>query len=344
MNIMKRYMIIYLMGFMFFTFSSGHAALWDRGEGMVYCPGINLTLRKTISSDIVGGAEKTTWTNAMALAGTSTWASYNDWRLPRLQQICWWNEEYSRYENCTGDRNSTHCTPSLMGGEIGHIFYDELGNSPGGDVGSKNNGPFIVTKSDSQHMIWFENNACVYDNNPPTTNGAFVFFWRDGFQNVQHISHSAWVWMVREGDSVPSPAPENHTSSGANITLQLDSANIIFSNVIQSGETYLSHLAQGSLNPQGAEGALDAFSLVTTAGFDGVVTVCYQYVPDSGTEETELKLVIEDQTGWRDITTSIDTNINRICGETTVLGFFAVTTQFVPASECPIAPLMLLLD
>ena len=98
------------------------------------------------------------------------------WRLPKLDSTT----------NCF----EGNCRES----ELGHLYYEELGNE--GDVlnggGLINRGPFANLDDE---RYWFENRS--YDNS------AYVFNFFNGFQTTQNVAATAYAWLVHDGDLVP---------------------------------------------------------------------------------------------------------------------------------------------
>jgi protocatechuate 3,4-dioxygenase beta subunit len=105
---------------------------------------------------------------------------------------------------------------------------------------------------------------------------------------------------------------------------------VTFSSVTESGNTTLVTSNAGPPPPTGFKiVGLSAqpvyYDINTTATFPGAVTVCITYDETQvhGTE-SKLKLMHHDGTGFANITTSLDTVNNVICGTTTTLSPFAV--------------------
>lgn len=131
----------------------GHAALFDRGGGIIYDDALNITWLQDWNRT---GREMTldearTWADNLVVAG------YDDWRLPTVHPI---NGSTFQYEfSNNGSTNFGFAKTGVGWGtsnELGHMFYVTLGNkgrctpndaSPGScveqpDWGFKNTGPF----------------------------------------------------------------------------------------------------------------------------------------------------------------------------------------------------------
>ncbi len=75
------------------------------------------------------------------------------------------------------------------------------------------------------------------------------------------------------------------------------------------------------------------YDINTTATFSGLVTVCIAYdetqVEAEG-QESNLKLMHDDGSGFTDITSSLDTINDIVCGDTATLSSFAVMEIIPP--------------
>lgn len=147
-----------------------HATLWDRGGGLIYDDDLNITWLQNAG---LGGNRS--WNSAIAWANNLVYGGYDDWRLPTTPGTIY------------GYTNE---------GEIGHLYYTELGNSAGGPL--TNTGPF----TNVQNTYWF---GTQVSSNPGL---AWSFHTFDGFQDS---GYGTWntlsSWAVRPGDSAPVPIP-----------------------------------------------------------------------------------------------------------------------------------------
>ncbi len=133
-----------------------------------------------------------------------------------------------------------------------------------------------------------------------------------------------------------SSAGSNNTQTGNNVKVSLSNdVSVTFDNVTGAGNTTLNTEVSGPAAPGGFSIVPSAspvyYDISTTAVFTGKVNVCIKY-DDSGMtsfQESALKLqVYESPSGpWKDITTSVETNTNIICGEVTHFSDFAVMTS-----------------
>jgi len=133
-----------------------------------------------------------------------------------------------------------------------------------------------------------------------------------------------------------SSAGSNNTQTGTNVNVSLSSGvTVTFDNVTAAGNTTLNTKVSGPTPPGGFSIVPSAspvyYDISTTATFTGKVKICINY-DDTGmtsSQESALKLqVYESPSGpWNDITTSVETNTNIICGEVTHFSDFAVMTS-----------------
>jgi hypothetical protein len=114
-------------------------------------------------------------------------------------------------------------------------------------------------------------------------------------------------------------------------------ATLTFENVTAPGNTTLNATGSCAELP-GTFLAPDSlcYDITTTATFSGDVEVCFSY--DEGSlsgSESNVRLIHYDATAippaWVDITTSLDTGANRVCGETSTLSPFVIGIGSVTA-------------
>jgi hypothetical protein len=190
------------------TFGTGHAALVDRGNGLVYDTEQNLTwlqdanLAASQSFSVVGiNADGTmNWNTAtqwIAAMNASGYLGQNSWRLP------------------TTILPDGPCGGSFLGGfeyncsgiEMGHLFYKSLGNmapySPAGvfqpDYGVKNAGPFLHLEGKSywSSTEWSANTAVAYRFD----------FSSGGLDETDKTFSFPTAWAVIDGE-IATPVPE----------------------------------------------------------------------------------------------------------------------------------------
>ncbi len=129
-----------------------------------------------------------------------------------------------------------------------------------------------------------------------------------------------------------------NTPAGADVMVALgDSLTVTFAEVSTDGET---SVAAGTIGPNPPSGYQIVpstpelyFDLTTTAPYSGTIEVCFLYDSANlgGGSELDLTLFHYDGDSWVDITSSLDTDNNRICGVTGSLSPFIMA---LPSSVC----------
>lgn len=126
------------------------------------------------------------------------------------------------------------------------------------------------------------------------------------------------------------------TPAGTNVYVSLSGGidavggiSLSFSKVSSGGNTTVVESGAGPPPPTGfrivgLNGGPRYWDIDTTAGYSGPITVCIHYDPNDTHQETSLKLVHDDGSGFKDVTTSLDIQANIICGTATSLSPFAV--------------------
>ncbi|MFQ5608350.1 MAG: hypothetical protein ACE5GA_10415, partial [Candidatus Zixiibacteriota bacterium] len=134
-------------------------------------------------------------------------------------------------------------------------------------------------------------------------------------------------------------APNTGVGSNVQVSLPGIGATVTFQTVTASGTT------SGSTSPTGPTPP-SSFTIIpvffpryydftTDATFSGAVTVCIQYSePDTSVDESLLRMLHFVDTSWTDVTTSLNTATNTICGQDMGLSPFVVG---VNASCCAVA-------
>ena len=131
-------------------------------------------------------------------------------------------------------------------------------------------------------------------------------------------SCSVYINTPTGGSVVSVPVDPNTLQSPVRLT---------FTNVSGAGNT---SIATGNTGPP-PPGSLSFgddptfYNLSSTATFSGSIQVCIHYdEANFSVPETSLRVLHYDGVSWVDITTSLDTNANILCGTTTTLSPFAI--------------------
>jgi hypothetical protein len=130
-----------------------------------------------------------------------------------------------------------------------------------------------------------------------------------------------------------TPADTNVVVVPPDSTTGTTPVTLTFEDVTVTGHTTLSTSQSGPSPPQGIEIPTVPpmyYELNTTAVYSGTIEICIAYDDTlmTGAEEDTLRmfhLVVDGGSpAWKDITTSLDTNADIICGETTSLSPFII--------------------
>ncbi|MDH5573478.1 MAG: VPLPA-CTERM sorting domain-containing protein [Gammaproteobacteria bacterium] len=177
-----------------------NAALIDRGNGMIYDSDLDITWLQDANYAQTSGYDADglmNWTDAMAWADTLSYSGYSDWRL------------------ATGD---TVCTPGIFtvctGGELGHLFYSELGGSQGSHIFNSSDADlnlFSNIQANIDPFISFywtstETVELTLLSGPVYRPQAFSF---DDGKITLYPSSENYAWAVRDGDVAAVPLPSS---------------------------------------------------------------------------------------------------------------------------------------
>jgi hypothetical protein len=137
------------------------------------------------------------------------------------------------------------------------------------------------------------------------------------------------------------------TPAGTEVEVELGpNTELTFAEVVQPGESEMIPRSTGTDPPVGIQVVPASppiyYDFVTTALFNGLVEICITYDPAhvQGPEDELVLMHYDEPLGsWREITTSLDTGANVICGETATLSPFIVAEAGYPTGfEDPIVP------
>lgn len=171
--------------------SSGaaHAALVDRGGGLIYDTALNITwlsdanYAKTSGYDASGAMK---WNQAVAWAANLSYydsvrnVTYTDWRL-------------AASDACSG--------ANCAGSEMGQLFYNELGGVAGQSIASTHNANYGLFQNFQPNGYWFGTEYA------PDAKNSWSFYLNDGNQSNNNKNNSLYALAVLPGDVAAVPAP-----------------------------------------------------------------------------------------------------------------------------------------
>jgi len=196
------------------TASPAGAALIDRGGGLIYDTGLNVTWLADANDafgSIYDSSDGTTdgrmtWSNAVAWAATLSYfdsvrnVTYTDWRLPALVD--------TGAPGCDYANSGTDCGYNVdtLNSEMAYLFYVDLGDKALKDAnginqtgyGLVNVGPFSNFQS---YSYWTGTEYA------PNTAGAWSFNTSDGSQGSSNKGNTFYALAVMPGDVAAVPVP-----------------------------------------------------------------------------------------------------------------------------------------
>jgi hypothetical protein len=193
--------------------SAVHAALYDRGNGMIYDSTQNITWLQDASyaktSGYITVGSLMTWDQSQAWANGLVYSGISGWRLPSANLMNPANPCFANDGTCDRGENN-------MRSEIGHLFA-ELGNivefSPTG-IGPQPGYGFLHTafvdagtgQADSflnvQNSLYW-----LSEQYAPDTNSAWAFDGSHGAQTWVGKGGYIYAWAVHDGDVAAIPIP-----------------------------------------------------------------------------------------------------------------------------------------
>lgn len=189
--------------------------------------------------------------------------------------------------------------------------------------------------------FWF---ADVYDT---TLTTAFSY-------PIGDVHWKVWAYDIHCNQSPVSNEvlmPAVNTFPGSNVTVTPHDlttgqapVKVTFTNVTGTGATWLETTETGPSVPEGFTiGDSRYYNLLTNATVSGEITVCITYDEGALTvPETELLLLhwdtMANPPGWQNITSTLDTRDNVICGVTKSLSPFVIGTVVATAVGNPSTP------
>jgi len=201
---------------LFVVSSSAHAALYDRGNGLIYDDVLDITwmqdanYAQTSGYDLDGSMN---WADSKTWADQLSYGGFDDWRLASANLMNPTSPFPCFASNGSCDRGYNNTT-----GELGHMFYNNLGNLGAVDTNGNSQSGYGVTNSSftdgnsgaSVSIVNLQNHGYWLDEEKPYTRDAWVFYLSSGNQIYGHKLGGHYSWPVHDGDigvsAVPLPA------------------------------------------------------------------------------------------------------------------------------------------
>lgn len=183
--------------------SVSSAALVDRGGGLIYDDGLNITWLADANYAMTSGYDadgKMTWSQAMTWAGNLAYSGYTDWRLPSTLQP---DPSCGSQLNPGGSFGLQDYGYNCTGSEMGHLFYNELGGVAGQSITTIHNANYNLFQNVQSSLYW---SGTEY---APNTDYEWIFYFNDGYQYLGNkaISTGMYALAVRPGDVAAVPVP-----------------------------------------------------------------------------------------------------------------------------------------
>ena len=178
--------------------SSVHAALIERGNGMIYDSTQNITWLQ--NANLAG--KKMSWDESVAWASSLTVGGFTDWRLFNADPA---DNNCSSSFNPGGGYSEQYWRFNCTNNELGHLFYNEFGLTQSYSVAT------LVGGTNANFNLFSNVQASLYWSGTeyaPNTNFAWAFDNRGGLQGSDRKSTNLlYAWAVRDGDVTTVPEP-----------------------------------------------------------------------------------------------------------------------------------------
>lgn len=228
----KRFILALLAGVA--MSGAAHAALYDRGGGLIYDDQLNVTWLADANYARTSGYDadgRMTWAQAVTWADTLVYhdsvrnVDYSDWRLPFMVDTGTPGCNYADSGTDCGynvQTVNTGTNPVTVYSELAHMYYNNLGfkgyYSPtstyqpdfgifgNGTTGGERDGlgPNGAIVNLQSHAYW---SGTEY---APSAGYAWVFDTYYGDQNYFGKDYDFYAWAVRPGDVAAVPEPETY--------------------------------------------------------------------------------------------------------------------------------------
>jgi hypothetical protein len=180
-----------------------HAALIDRGNGLIYDTDMNISwlANANLATTNIFGVSGINvsgymdWNTAQSWIGamnSADYLGYNDWRLPTTLQPD---------ATCMNQTSDKSFGDNCQGSEMGHLFYNELGGAVGTKISAHHNANYNLFQNLQSNFYW---SGTEY---APDTSHAWIFSFFFSDQVAPLKTHIGYTWAVRSGDVAAVPLP-----------------------------------------------------------------------------------------------------------------------------------------
>ncbi len=189
-----------------------------------------------------------------------------------------------------------------------------------GDTGSADvNGDAYLVKTDASGNIEWEKTIGGSDYDcarsvEQTTDGGYILVG----DSTSYGAGGGDVYLVKV-------SPPTNTPVGSNVTVSLESADVTFQDVLESGTTTVTTSTENPGEPTPSDFYViegNFIDITTTATYSGLITVGIRYDESQVDNEESLRLFHWNGSEWGDITTSVDTVENIVYGQVASLSSF----------------------
>jgi len=186
--------------------SSSHAALYDRGNGLIYDDVLDITWMQdanyahTSGYDVANAVVGTYGSYYIAPGGRMGWEAANAWAA----QL-----EYAGYDDwrLASAGNAPAFGYNATDGELGHMYYNNLGMTAGTSISHNMSFTDATPGGGTESFLNVQSYAYWYGEEY-ANEIAWGFHTSYGRVDANSKSDSNFTWAVRDGDvsSVPVPA------------------------------------------------------------------------------------------------------------------------------------------
>jgi len=189
---------------------------------------------------------------------------------------------------------------------------------------------YLVKTDASGNKEWentFGGSYCEYARSvQQTTDGGYIL-----------VGDSTSYGAVGGDVYLAKVSPWINTPAGSNVTVSLESADVTFQDVLESGTTTMTTSTENPGEPTPSDFYVIGESFIditTTADYSGLITLGIRYDESQVSNEESLRLFHWNGSEWEDITTSVDTVENIVYGQVASLSpFFIGEPAVLPIAD-----------